>query len=219
MRRRAVTFGAALACGSLLAGATAWSGGCSYSWQFTNEGGPPNESAPDTFVPPGPDTSVVDSSMTDGSQASDAAAVPCKSNAECFGATYCSFPDFQCGKVATGSCVSPNTGCKADEFVCSCDGVTRKTPCEAAGVRVDVSANEGCAPPVNMYRCGYRFCSSKEFCVTTSSAAGVDYACMDFMGCVAANCTCSAVTSFTAANGCTSCDDTTKVGETRVKCP
>jgi hypothetical protein len=184
--------------------------GCAYDWVL------PAKDAVDGGGDGSLEASAADA-LADASTSAEGGSKSCRANSDCDAAQYCRFADHACGKGQTGACApTAPASCTTTDWVCGCSGNVYKCLGEATAARDDVSATAACAPPPPLsFRCGTLFCTeTKTFCVTTKKDQVAEFKCVDFAGCGADNCSCSATTSL----GCSSCDGS-KVGQVQVTCP
>ncbi len=176
-----------------------WS--CAFDWTVlaarpTEE---PGVASPDTTMgedTPPADVSVAgDGAPADASDDADATsdawdadgAGPCSVSSPCGEGELCRFTDHYCGSGMTnGTCVAKPAHCgdAGIKPVCGCDHKVYSSRCAAEDEGEDVSLQACSTTPPSAYQCGYRFCSSGDFCAINGTGANATYDCMPLSGCV-----------------------------------
>ncbi len=88
---------------------------------------------------------------------------------------YCDYEVDDCGGAdGIGVCREMPEDCTAEVSpVCACDGTVYSNECEANRAGYDVSALAPCTPPLDTFRCGFRFCAhATEYCLQIVSDVG-----------------------------------------------
>lgn len=130
---------------------------------------------------------------------------------------YCDFPDDICGAAdGTGVCRARPEGCP-DVYmpVCGCDGTVHGNGCEANSAGSDVNRIGSCTPPEGTFACGFRFCSTTQYCRVIIDDTGMPpaFECAEFPVCSVNDCSC------VAGEACGEMCDTNDDGNVTVTCP